>query len=120
MASHFVEITNTGAFVPPNLEVQPGDQVTYQAPSDSEIPPGDVVVMCVYPDFIFGDERYVIAPGQSLTLIVSAKATGKKFETYAHIGSSERRCRKSNEHGGAGDEPGGGDVGGDDEPDGGS
>lgn len=95
-----VSIDANGAFSPSDLQVQPGDRVTFVAASDT--------VLCVAPAAVFGDERFEIPGDEQRTLLVQSAGNGR-LDFVARVGDLDAPCR-----GGGRDRTsrGGGTVGG--------
>lgn len=95
-----VTIDSVGTFSPRSIAPNPGDVVSFLAG-------GGDAVLCVDPDSLFGGERFAIANGSSLDLVVQEEAVHIDFGYIACLGDLEMTCEACRQQGVRGDEGGG-------------
>ena len=100
MADHIVTISTDGTPTPDDIEINPGDRVTFQTAKAD-------VVLCVDPTELFGAERFIIPAGDRLNVLVQDFAPPGEFAYLIITGNLDRPCK-----GRGGDGEGGGSVGG--------
>ena len=84
MADITVNIDGDGGFSPSSINPNPGETVTFAAEDDT--------VLCVEPASVFGENRFEIAAGTSVSLAVQADAAQVDFSFSAVIGSLDLDC----------------------------